>query len=668
MEIELDDFLEKNIICNQCLNIPLLGIEFLYESKSISEIIKLHSFCLFHQNKNRVNGFLLNNIYKEKAKAKKKKNIKINCEFCKKIQNEYLCLDCKRNICKECSKYHKSHKLYQNNQYLISKDDFDKIMNNFKSAKNNLNKNLTYITNKINCFKAQLQNLENLYKEYKDLNDKLISLTQFIIDKYQNQEKSGKSIYYPIYFNVKNILEFNFHELKIKDDDDLSIKSFTNCLLDRIKSGLFFLLSDSKYNKNLNDYTNEKLIKINPLKIEEFKEIKVEYSKFIFLEDKTKIVGIESDGNLLEVYNIQNQSVEAAIKLDNKVRNYNIFLKENMILLITNLKIYIINSKTFSIIQKINLKKNNTNNVHQFICGDILSKDSIGIIYEGDLRCLDDFSYIQNVIYLPSDRYYFGDLANFKEEFFEGFEKKSHNYVYYLLYKKDNEENFTLAKVIILVKKNIGLNEVSFVSYKHFEVEDHGPYCSFYFDSLNRFSDKEYVIAFNSQIMADRDQYNYYITDKNYSNRTIYYYLNIEDDIMKEEISFSKEKSFLQKIDNTFYFLFTKSEKCSNDLKEYLKDYKYIEIKMGEVDFRDFYYQNGSILGWNKKQIYLGQIYSNSFEIIQKIHKFKSNNYKICFICLNPNIIIYCSSIKPLNIDHISEDDSSENDFIDDED
>ena len=108
MEIELDDFLEKNIICNQCLNIPLLGIEFLYESKSISEIIKLHSFCLFHQNKNRVNGFLLNNIYKEKAKAKKKKtNIKINCEFCKKIQNEYLCLDCKRNICKECSKYHK---------------------------------------------------------------------------------------------------------------------------------------------------------------------------------------------------------------------------------------------------------------------------------------------------------------------------------------------------------------------------------------------------------------------------------------------------------------------------------------------------------------------------------------------------------------------------------
>ena len=89
---------------------------------------------------------------------------------------------------------------------------------------------------------------------------------------------------------------------------------------------------------------------------------------------------------------------------------------------------------------------------------------------------------------------------------------------------------------------------------------------------------------------------------------------------------------------------------------------------MDEVDFRDFYYQKGSNLGWNKEQIYFGQIYSNSFEIIQKIHKFKSNNYKICFICLNPNIIFYGSSIKPLNIDHISEDDSSEKDFIDDED
>ena len=267
MEIESvsDYFLEKNIICNQCLNIPLLGIEFLYKANNISEIIKLHSFCLFHNNKNNVNEFMLKNILKEKAKNKKENKIKINCEYCQKNQNKYLCLNCKRNICKECSKYHKSHKLYANNKYLISKNDFEKIRNDFKRAKNNLNNNLSYIKSKINSFKSQLKNLENLYKEYKDLNDKLIALIQFILEKYQNEKISSKSIYYPIYFNIKNVLEFNFQELNIEDDDNLSIKYFTNSLLDRIKSGFFFLLSDSKYNKNLNDYTNDKLIKINTL-------------------------------------------------------------------------------------------------------------------------------------------------------------------------------------------------------------------------------------------------------------------------------------------------------------------------------------------------------------------------------------------------------------------
>ena len=666
MEIELDDFLEKNIICSQCLNIPLLGIEFLYEAKNLSEIIKLHSFCLFHKNKNRVNEFMLDNIYKEKAKNKKEDIIKISCEVCQKNGNEYLCLDCKRNICKECSKYHKSHKLYKNNEYLISKDDYETIMNNFKNAKNNLNKNLAYIMSKINSFKSQLQNLENLYNEYKDLNDKLISLTQFILEKYQNEKISGKPIYYPIYFNIKNVLEFNFQELNLKDDDDLSIKSFTNSLLDRIKSGLFFLLSDSKYNQNLNDYTNEKLIKINTLKIEKFKEIKIEYSKFIILEDKTKIVGIKNNSNLLEIYNIQNESVEATIKLDTQVNNYNIFLKDDILLLVTNLIIYIINPKAFSIMQKINLQQKKTNNAHQFLYGDIISKDSIGIIYWGNLGYLADFSFTSNLINLPIEQYHFCDLVNFKEEYFEEFEKNSHKYIYFLLYKKDNLNNFILKKVILLVKRNIGLNEVSYVSYKHFEVEDKEPYCSFYFDSLNRFSDTEYVISFNSQIKAERDQYNYYITDNYYSNRIIYYYLNIEkDDIIETEICYSEEKSFLHKIENTFYFFFTKSEKSSNDLKEYLKDYKFIGIKMDEVDFKDFYYQNRTILGWNYEHIYLGEIYSNKLEIIQNIHK--SNDYKICFICLNPNIIFYNNSINPVEEDNNSEDYSSDNDSIDDE-
>ena len=149
---------------------------------------------------------------------------------------------------------------------------------------------------------------------------------------------------------------------------------------------------------------------------------------------------------------------------------------------------------------------------------------------------------------------------NHGNQYFEEFNENKYTYNYFLLYKKDNSNEFTLKKVILLVKGYIGLNEVSIVSVEHFLVEDDHPYCCFYFDSLNRFSETEFIIAFNSRIKAKREQTEYYITDKNYSNQTIYYYLNIEDNAIETEISHSKEKSFLQKIDNTFYFFYTKSK------------------------------------------------------------------------------------------------------------
>ena len=277
-----------------------------------------------------------------------------------------------------------------------------------------------------------------------------MSLTNFILDIYIKGIISWNSIYYPIYFNVKNVLEFNYQEFKIKDDD-LSIKTFTNYLKDRIKSGSFFLLSDSIYNKNLYDYSNEKLIKISKLKFDEFNEIKIKYSKFILLEDKTKLVGIKKDDNLLEVYNIQNESVETSIKLDFKETNINFSLKDNILLLITDSEIYIFNSKSFSIIQQIKLKSNIVaSNIHQFIFGNILSKDSIGIVYKGDLNYLIDFSEIDEYINLPFDSYYkykIISIANFDEANFDSFHKESYKYFYFLIYKKDNSKIFNVEKI-----------------------------------------------------------------------------------------------------------------------------------------------------------------------------------------------------------------------------
>ena len=228
------------------------------------------------------------------------------------------------------------------------------------------------------------------------------------------------------------------------------------------------------------------------------------------MEDKTKLVGIKKDGNLLEVYNIQNESVETSIKLDFKETNINFSLKDNILLLITDLEIYIFNSKSFSIIQQIKLKSNIVaSNIHQFIFGNILSKDSIGIVYKGDLNFLIDFSEIDEYINLPFDSYYkykIISIANFDEANFDSFHKESYKYFYFLIYKKDNSKIFNIEKIILLVKENIALNEVETIHHKYFLNEDTNPYCTFYFDSLNRFSDKEFVIAFKCVIKEIRDQ------------------------------------------------------------------------------------------------------------------------------------------------------------------
>ena len=135
--------------------------------------------------------------------------------------------------------------------------------------------------------------------------------------------------------------------------------------------------------------------------------------------------------------------------------------------------------------------------------------------------------------------------------------------------------------------------------------------------------------------------------------------MNTNDDIIERELCSTKKNSFLHKIDKTFYFLFNESDDLS-ELKKLLKHYKFIEIKMDEVNFRDFYYQNKTILSWNNELIYLGNIYSNNiFEIIKTINK--SKNYNIIYLYLNPNIIFYNNSM-----DYFEELENSQDIFIND--
>ena len=84
------------------------------------------------------------------------------------------------------------------------------------------------------------------------------------------------------------------------------------------------------YEAMMESNPDEKLVQLSTLKLDEFKEIKVNYSKLTFLEDRTKLIGIKKDSNLLEVFNIPNNSVETLIKLDSKLSKHKIFVKDNI--------------------------------------------------------------------------------------------------------------------------------------------------------------------------------------------------------------------------------------------------------------------------------------------------------------------------------------------------
>lgn len=650
-----ETFIADNIACSRCFNIPLLGIEFiLNDDTNISNLIKIDSFCVFNHY-SRVKKSTLNDIFLNKRKKKPIPKI-INCEYCKNESIAYLCLQCKRNICKQCVKYHQFHKLYHNNKDLITK----KIINNFDKAKEILDQNILLIQNKINEFKTQLINLERLFQDYKDINNNLILLAKFIMEKNKNYLKNEKTINYQFYFNIKNVLNFNNNTIKLPNED-ISIKSFSNILLDKIKTGSYFFLSDSKFSKNLNNYTNDNIVHLNTIKLEDFKQIKTDYSQLILLEDNNRIFGMKTEKNLAEVYNIHNKIVETSMKLGLKQKKFKIVLKDNIMLLISDLEIYILNSKTLGFIQNIKHRKNisiesanlefNIKYHHKFIHGEVLSEDSIGIVYEGDLRYLDEEKIINNLVSYELD--------------------ESEYYIYFIIYKKDNNNNnnYILSKIMTLLKRTIEVNEVKYVNEDDSRIEDKIDYCKFYFDTLNRIYNNEFIISFKSRIKERRNQYYYYITDTKYSNETIYYHLNIDDlTFDKKKICSSKENTLLikDKNENKIYFLYNGAEACGEKLKKYLKPYyEFIMIKLDILNFKNLYYQNKTILAWNNELIYFGKVHSNNtYEIIKIIHKPKYLN--IHYVNLNPNLIIYDNTKRGLDLDEQSEDvyiDEEENNF-----
>ena len=359
--------LEPKIFCPECFNIPLLGIKFNEEAENLKRYIDLYSLCIYNHGKTKETKLHENNLddifsNKNTTKIKKSNSKELKCENCNKKSFEYHCINCKRNICKDCFEYHKDHKYYYNYDY-ISSDELKQINEKLNESKNNIDSNYSLIEKIISKYETQLNKLKNLYDEYKKLNDNLSSIASFILKKYTDLLNSQKPIYYPYYFNLKNILSFERTQLNFKEEEeDLSIEDFINVLSEKIFSGLYFTITDSTLSKNLNDYDKIDKFKneCDITNIDNFKKINIEYDRIIPLSNN-KFVGIKSQNSNstnnskeeLEIYNMNNQTIETKMKSNPKDIFFN--EKDNLIIFLYEDSIDIYNYSNFTLKQQIEI-------------------------------------------------------------------------------------------------------------------------------------------------------------------------------------------------------------------------------------------------------------------------------------------------------------------------
>ena len=172
-----------------------------------------------------------------------------------------------------------------------------------------------------------------------------------------------------------------------------------------------------------------------------------------------------------------------------------------------------------------------------FIFAKILSQNSFITIFEGDFRCLGE--EYTNLIYSNTDNI---QIINLEDNYYKENDYKEFSYL--IVYEKNNDR-YKPKKIIYLVRNEIRTNEVSYVTGKNCELDideyKGKTYCSFNFDDIFQISENKIILKYQSKIEADRDQGYYYIIDKIYKNETIYYYLNIQDQVKIEKILFSTD-------------------------------------------------------------------------------------------------------------------------------
>ena len=654
---------EQDLICPECCNPQLLGINFNEESIDINNFIELYSFCILNHKRDiaclQKNNF--NYIFSDKKKNSIIYDKELKCECCNKKPFDYLCFECKRNICRKCFDYHKTHRYYYNYGYM-SEEELKEINNNFEKDKKFTELNNILIESRIKKYEMQLYNLKQLFKKYKEINDKLKYFSQYILNKYSELLKFQKPIYYPIYVNLKNILTFSPIPINFPAED-ISIDSFTNILTKKIISGCYFVISNSSLTTNLEDYNKPNQFKtyFNINSIDDFTKKEIIYDS-IFPYSENKFCGLnyyfpEINGNEqnkkedeeIDIYNIKNQMVETKIKSTPD----SIYCSEKYNIIIFEYEDYleIYNSKDFSLIQEIiydetnkRIKRLNTTlwnpnvsySFHDFSDVIFISENTIGFLYEGNLAYLGEeveslFLYDKVKVINISD---------------DEFDFHSDYYCYFIIYQRENKNAiFTPKSVNLLVKRDIKINEISLKAGEYDGNFDDNSYCLFESDGITKLSDEGFIFAFKSRIQQSRDQDNYYITETFYKNEKIYYFLNCKEDrYIKNIIGKTKEKSYLFKnySDEKFYFLYNKSDNVAESLKVYFEKCGLNLIKINvhdKLNIRDLFIENHNIIGWNYNSIFVGKIIFGELEIIHNFNLPK--NEFVMHISLKNKCIYY---------------------------
>ena len=128
----------SNLICSQCSNIKMLGINFENKNPYLKDNTHIYSYCIYNhlKNSNLIDNISLDNLFISSTSNNDMIcELDIKCDYCKEDKIKYHCLECKRSVCKNCFQYHKTHNFYNNENY-ISDSELEKIKTDFDKSKN----------------------------------------------------------------------------------------------------------------------------------------------------------------------------------------------------------------------------------------------------------------------------------------------------------------------------------------------------------------------------------------------------------------------------------------------------------------------------------------------------------------------------------------------------